>query len=133
VSTYHASTGRRATIGELVSDLTANAERLAREQVALAREEMAMLGRRAGRDVAMIGAGALLGHAALLTLCATVILLLAIVIPLWAAALIVTIALAGGAYVLVRTGLERLRPALTPTTTLETMKENREWIEREIA
>jgi hypothetical protein len=62
-------------------------------------------------------------------LTAFLILVLAIVLPEWAAALLVGAALAAAAYVLVRQGKERVAEAGAPVPeqTIETVKEDVEW------
>ncbi|AYL35430.1 phage holin family protein [Streptomyces fungicidicus] len=102
------------SVGELVGQATEQISRLARQEVALAKEELAEKGRRAGRGGGMLGAAGAFGYAGLLALAATGIVALDLVLPLWAAALIVTGVLFVIAAVLALAGRGQLRGATPP-------------------
>jgi putative superfamily III holin-X len=124
------SVGRRdEPLGEVARDLTRDLSLLVRQEVELAKAEMVQKGRIAAPGVGMIGgaAGAALLAAGALT--AAVILLLAIFLPEWLAALIVGAVLAGAAYVLAERGKDRVAEAGAPIPeqTIETVKEDVEW------
>ncbi|WP_458078246.1 phage holin family protein [Streptomyces sp. EMB26] len=102
------------TVGELVGQATEQISRLARQEVALAKEELAEKGRRAGVGGGMLGAAGAFGYAGLLALAATGIAALDLVLPLWAAALIITGVLFAIAGVLALTGRGQLRRATPP-------------------
>ena len=122
--------GRRdAPIGEVARDLTRDLSLLVRQEVELAKAEMAQKGRIAAPGVGMIGgaAGAALLGAGALT--AAAILLLAIFLPEWLAALLVGAVLAVAAYVLAQRGKDRVAEAGAPIPeqTIESVKEDVEW------
>ncbi|MEU0286001.1 phage holin family protein [Streptomyces sp. NPDC052492] len=102
------------SVGELVGQATEQISRLARQEVALAKEELAEKGRRAGVGGGMLGAAGAFGYAGLLALAATGIAALDLVLPLWAAALIITGVLFAIAGVLAMTGRGQLRRATPP-------------------
>ncbi|MEU0655660.1 phage holin family protein [Streptomyces albogriseolus] len=102
------------TVGELVGQATEQISRLARQEVALAKEELAEKGRRAGVGGGMLGAAGAFGYAGLLALAATGIVALDLVLPLWAAALIITGVLFVIAGVLALAGRGQLRRATPP-------------------
>lgn len=102
------------TVGELVGQATEQISRLARQEVALAKEELAEKGRRAGVGGGMLGAAGAFGYAGLLALSATGIVALDLVLPLWAAALIITGVLFVIAGVLALAGRGQLRRATPP-------------------
>ncbi|MBJ6646747.1 phage holin family protein [Streptomyces griseoincarnatus] len=102
------------SVGELVGQATEQISRLARQEVALAKEELAEKGRRAGVGGGMLGAAGAFGYAGLLALAATGIAALDLVLPLWAAALIITGVLFAIAGVLALTGRGQLRRATPP-------------------
>ncbi|GAA3497188.1 phage holin family protein [Streptomyces prasinosporus] len=102
------------TVGELVGQATEQISRLARQEVALAKEELAEKGRRAGVGGGMLGAAGAFGYAGLLALAATGIVALDLVLPLWAAALIMTGVLFVIAGVLALAGRGQLRRATPP-------------------
>ena len=76
-----------------------------------------------------LGAAALLGFLAACCITTACIAALAIVLPLWLAALIMGVMLgagAGGAFLLGRLALEEVDPV--PQQTLETLKDNADWV-----
>jgi cbb3-type cytochrome oxidase subunit 3 len=122
--------GRRdESLGEVARDLTRDLSLLVRQEVQLAKAEMAEKGRVAAPGVGMIGGatGAALLAGGALT--AAAILALAIFLPEWLSALIVGAVLAVVAYVLVKRGKERVAEAGAPIPeqTIETVKEDVEW------
>ncbi|MEV0690240.1 phage holin family protein [Streptomyces sp. NPDC050388] len=112
------------SVGELVGQATEQVSRLVRQEVALAKVELAEKGRRAGRGGGMLGAAGAFAYAGLLAAAATGAAALALVLPVWAAALIITAVLfviAGVLAVLGRGQLRKATPA-TPERTLDSVK-----------
>ncbi|MBZ9638396.1 phage holin family protein [Streptomyces sp. PSKA30] len=105
----------RHSVGELVGQATEQLSRLVRQEVSLAKEELAEKGRRAGRGGGLLGAAGALAYAGLLALAATAAAALSLTLPVWAAALIVTAVLFALAGVLAVTGRAQLRRAVPPT------------------
>lgn len=125
-----ADVGRRdEPIGEVARDLTRDLSLLVRQEVELAKAEMAQKGRVAAPGVGMLGGGFVVALCAAGALTAFLVLLLALFLPEWASALIVGAALAAVAYVLARRGRERVAEAgkPVPEQTIETVKEDVEW------
>ncbi|MFD5272016.1 phage holin family protein [Streptomyces sp. NPDC058335] len=102
------------TVGELVGQASEQLSRLVRQEMALAKEELAEKGRRAGRGGGMLGAAGAFAYAGLLALAGTGVAALSLVLPVWAAALIVTAVLFVIAAVLAATGRGQLRRATPP-------------------
>jgi Putative Actinobacterial Holin-X, holin superfamily III len=124
------SVGRRdEPLGEVARDLTRDLSLLVRQEVELAKAEMAQKGRTAAPGFGMIGGAAATALFAGGALTAAVILLLAIFLPEWLAALIVGAMLAAAAYLLAQRGKERVAEAGAPIPeqTIETVKEDVEW------
>ena len=122
--------GRRdEPLGEVARDLTRDLSLLVRQEVQLAKAEMAEKGRVAAPGVGMIGGATVAALLAGGALAAAAILALAIFLPEWLAALIVGAVLAVAAYVLVKQGKERVAEAGAPIPeqTIETVKEDVEW------
>ena len=122
--------GRRdEPLGEVARDLTRDLSLLVRQEVQLAKAEMAEKGRVAAPGVGMIGGATVTALLAGGALTAAAILALAIFLPEWLAALIVGAVLAVVAYVLVKQGKERVAEAGAPIPeqTIETVKEDVEW------
>lgn len=110
---------------ELVRDLTEQMSRLARTEVTLAVREMKGKAKHAGLGAAIAGAGGLFAFFGGAVLVAACVLLLALVLPAWAAALIVAGALfviAGIAVLLARKQLKQSAPM--PSPAVESAKED---------
>jgi len=116
--------------GELVKQLSAQVSTLVRQEVELAKVELAEKGKKAGAGAGMFGGAGVAGLMALGSLTAFGILVLALAIPAWAAALLVTAVWAGIAGVLALQGREKLREmgAPAPEMTIETVKEDVKWL-----
>ena len=99
-----------------------------RQEIDLAKTELAEKGRKAGPGFGMWGAAGVAGLLALGSLTAFFILALDGVMPNWLAALIVAAAYGVIAAVLYMTGKQRVEagPA-KPEKTIETLKEDVEW------
>jgi hypothetical protein len=120
---------RERPIGEVAKELTADVSLLVRQEIALAKAEMAEKGRTAAPGLGMFGGAGIVGLCAAGALTAFLILVLSIFLLDWAAALIVGAVLSLTAYVLVQRGKERVADAgkPVPEQTIETVKEDVEW------
>jgi Putative Actinobacterial Holin-X, holin superfamily III len=103
------------SVGELVGQATEQLSLLVRQEVALAKKELTEKGRRAGRGGGLLGAAGAVGYIGLMALSGTGVAALALALPVWAAALIVTGVLFAVAAVLAATGRAQLRRAAPPT------------------
>ncbi|HNA49318.1 MAG TPA: phage holin family protein [Mycobacterium sp.] len=107
-----------APIGELLSQLSAQTSRLVRDEIRLAQREFQESARHAGKGAGLISAAGLLAVLAVATLIAAAVAGLAVVLPVWAAALIVGVvllALAGGSALISRREVETVTPAVPET------------------
>ena len=120
---------RERPLSEVAQDLTRDLSLLVRQEVELAKSEMAKKGRVAAPGLGMIGGAGVVGLMAAGALTAFLILTLSIVLDEWLSALIVGVALSGAAYVLGKQGKERVEEAGSPLPeqTIETVKEDVEW------
>jgi hypothetical protein len=82
-----------ASIGELMSRLSAQTSRLVRDEMRLAQKELQRSVKHAGIGAGLISAAGLLSFLALATLIAAGVAALALVLPVWAAAAIAAVAL----------------------------------------
>lgn len=122
----------QASLGELFSDLAAQTGKLIRQEAALAKSELTDKAAAAGKDIGFVAAGAFLGYAGLLAITAAVIVLLANVIPLWLSSLVVGAILAIISYFLVSSGLGHMKQAnWAPQETIESIKEDAEWLKKQ--
>jgi uncharacterized membrane protein len=117
------------SLGELFGELSRDTAELVRKEVQLARTEMAAKASRMGRHVAYIAVGGFIVYAGVLALVAALVVILhAVGLTWWASALIVGIVVALAGYLFVQRGISGLqRTNLTPTETIETLKENAAW------
>jgi len=103
-----------ASVAELVRQLSDQTTLLARQEVALAKAELAEKGKRAGLGAGMFGGAGLVGAYALGAFVAAAILGLATAVDGWLAAVIVGLALAAVAGVLALVGKNRMQQATPP-------------------
>jgi hypothetical protein len=120
---------RERPLNEVARDLTSDLSLLLRQEIDLAKAEMSEKGRTAAPGLGMLGGGGVVGLCAAGAATAFLVLVLALFLPEWAAALIVAAVLAAVAYVLIRQGKERVADAGSPVPeqTIETVKEDVEW------
>ncbi|GAA3762826.1 phage holin family protein [Plantactinospora mayteni] len=109
---------------ELVQRATEQVSRLVRDELALARIELAEKGRHAGIGVGLFGGGGALALAGLGVLVAAAVLGLALVIPAWAAALVVAGALfiLAGIFALIGRGQVRRAVPAMPSATADSLR-----------
>jgi hypothetical protein len=120
---------RERPLGEIARELSRDVSLLVRQEVELAKAEMAQKGRVAAPGLGMIGGAGVVGLMAAGALTASLILVLSIFLPEWLSALAVGVVLAAVAYLLIKQGKERVGEAGAPVPqqTIETVKEDVEW------
>jgi hypothetical protein len=120
---------RERPIGEVAKNLTSDLSLLLRQEIELAKAEMAQKGRTAVPGLGMFGGAGVVALCAAGALTAFLVLVFSLFLPDWAAALIVGVAMAAVAFVLIRQGKERIADAgkPVPEQTIETVKEDVEW------
>jgi hypothetical protein len=124
-----AETLQQLSARELVKQLAEETGNLVRQEIELARSEVATKARQATVGLAELGGAGVVGMYAFGALTAGIIAALALALPVWAAALIVAsvYALSAGALALIgRRQLARGLPP-TPERTRQTIKEDLEW------
>src|SRR3954471_12054555 len=112
---------RERPLGDVARDLTKDLSLLVRQEIELAKAEMGQKGRTAAPGIGMLGGAGVVALAAAGALTAFLILVLAIFLPEWLAALIVAALLGAAAYVLMKQGKERVeeggKPGSQPNLT----------------
>ena len=103
-----------ASVAELVRQLSDQTTLLARQEVALAKVELAEKGKRAGVGAGMFGGAGLVGAYAVGAFVAAAIIGLATAVDGWLAAVIVGLVLAAVAGVLALVGKNRVQEATPP-------------------
>ncbi|GIJ28038.1 hypothetical protein Vqi01_32000 [Micromonospora qiuiae] len=106
--------GSEPSTTELVQRAVEQVSRLVRDELALARAELTEKGRRAGIGIGLLAGGGALAFFGLGALITAAILLLALVLPAWASALIVAVALFLVAGVLALIGKRQVSQAIPP-------------------
>lgn len=99
---------------DLVKDLSEQVSRLVRDELKLAQLEMSSKGKQAGLGIGMLGGGGLISLYGLACLVAAAVIAIALVLPAWAAALIIGGALLAVAGIAALLGRGRLRKAAPP-------------------
>jgi predicted phage tail protein len=121
------------SLGDLFSELASETSLLVRQEVALAQVELTEKATRTGKNVGFLVIGGAVGYAALLAILAAAIIGLSYFIPAWASALIVGVIVAIVAYILITSALAALkRTDLTPHQTVESIKEDAQWIKNQV-
>src|SRR5437868_398677 len=116
-------------LGDLFSELATETSNLVKQEVALAKTELAEKASRVGKNIGFLAVGGAIAYAALLAIIAAVIMLLVDIMPAWLAALITGLVVAGVAWLLISKALTALRKTeLTPRQTVETLREDAQWI-----
>jgi membrane protein len=103
-----------ASVAELARQLSERTTQLARQEVALAKAELAEKGKRAGIGAGMLGGAGVVGLYAVGALIAAAILALATAVDDWLAGLIVGLVLAAVAGVLALLGKGKVQEATPP-------------------
>lgn len=118
-----------ASIAELIKQLSEQSSRLARQEVELAKAELAVKGKRAGIGAGMFGGAGVVGFYGLGALTAAAVLALATAVTAWLAALIVAAVLAAIAAVLALQGKHKVSQATPPLPeqAAESVKEDVQW------
>jgi uncharacterized membrane protein YqjE len=115
--------------GELVKQLSEQTSTLVRQEIELAKSELAEKGKAAGKGAGMLGGAGLIGLLALGALTACLVLLLAEAMDAWLATLIVAVVYAVVAGVFALSGRERMKEGMPPAPeqTVESVKEDVRW------
>jgi xanthine/uracil permease len=125
------------SIGQLLKELRDETTTLLRQEVDLAKTEMAEKASRVGKNLGSLTVGGGVAFLGALALLAAVIYgltsllnqFMSVGVAIWLAPLIVGVVLAAIGYSLIKKALATLRQeSLTPTRTTQTLQENKEWL-----
>jgi Flp pilus assembly protein TadB len=124
-----AGAASEASLAELIKQLSEQSSRLARQEVELAKTELAVKGKRAGIGAGMFGGAGAFGFYSLGALTAAAILALATAMTAWLAALIVAVVFVAIAGVLALQGKTKVQQATPPVPeeATESVKEDVQW------
>ncbi len=119
-------------VSDVLQDIVRNIQEIVRSEVRLAKREVRDEATKAKSAGLRLAVGALTAIFALLFLLLTAVYALSIVMPNWAAALIVSAALAIVAGAMLSAGRNRFKKIHpTPERTVESLKENVEWVKQQ--
>jgi hypothetical protein len=122
------------SLGELFSKLSADTGLLVRQEVELAKAEMAEKARAGAKQAGLAAFGGALAYVGLFAIVAAIIALLAQVLPLWLAALIVGVVVVAAGALLARNAAGNLAKIdLAPAMTVRSLKENKEWLQTKLS
>ncbi|WP_243373658.1 phage holin family protein [Geotalea sp. SG265] len=115
-------------LGDLFSELIQETRTLFRKEMELMRVEVSEKLDKLVKDAVAVGVAAVLLYAGLLTLIAAIVFGLAVFIPLWLSALLISIVFIGiGAGLLLKAKKDVSQMKLTPEKSQETLKETAQW------
>jgi hypothetical protein len=120
---------RERPVGELLRELSQQTTTLVRQELELAKAELAEKGKRAGLGAGLLTSAGVVGLAAFGALTACLIAALSTAMETWLAALIVALvyaAIAGGLALVGRARVKEASPP-APEQTIETVKEDVQW------
>jgi len=115
------------SISSVLHDIIGNIQDIVRSEVRLAKTEITEELAKSRSAAVMFGAGALLVVFAALFLLLAAVYALSLVIPAWAAALIVGASVGAIAALCVSVGIKRFKTIRAAPKTAASMKENVEW------
>ena len=118
------------TLGDMFAELSRETRTLIQQEVQLAKTELSEKASKMGTGAGLVASGGLIAYGGLLAVVASVVLvLIALGLPPWAGALLGGILATGVGYLLIRSGLAALRRQdLKPRKTIETLKEDAQWL-----
>jgi uncharacterized membrane protein YqjE len=128
-STTSQEARRDPPTAELLKDPSEQVSLLVRQEVELAKAELAVKGKRAGIGAGMFGGAGLFGLFAFAALTAAIIAALDLAMATWLAALIVALVYGAIAGVLALTGRNKVQEAMPPVPqdSVESVKEDVQW------
>ena len=120
------------SLSDVLQDAIRNVQEIVRSEVRLAKTEIREEAAKTKSLAVLLGAGAVTAFFAILFLLLMIVYALALVMPIWTAALIVGAALAVVASVMLTAAIRRFKQIHpTPERTVETIKENVEWTKQQ--
>jgi hypothetical protein len=132
------------SLGDLFSELSKETSTLMRQEVNLAQVEITQKATIVGKQVGSLVVGGAVGYAALLIILIALIIGLSQLISLifgwtiitsaWVAAAIIGLIVGGIAFSLITSALATLKKTdLTPQQTIESLKEDAQWIKNQVS
>ena len=122
------------SLGDLFSELAAETGTLVRQEVSLAQAELTAKATTVGKNVGFLAIGGAVGYAAVLAMLAGIIMGLSSFIPAWLAAVLVGLVVGAVAFYVISSALEELKKTnLKPEETVESIKEDAQWLKNQVS
>jgi len=132
------------SLGDLFSELSKETSTLMRQEVTLAQVELTQKATIVGKQVGSLVVGGAVGYAAVLILLAALVIAFTqlissifgwtIMTSAWVAAAIIGLVIGGVAFSLITSALATLKKTdLTPQQTIESLKEDAQWIKNQVS
>lgn len=123
------------SLGDLFSELATETSNLVKQEVALAQVELTQKATKVGKNVGYLVVGGAVAYAALLSFIAALIIGLGYLLGSYGwAALIVGVVILIAAGIMIMSALNALKnTGLTPTQTVETIKEDAQWLKDQVS
>lgn len=123
------------SLGDLFSELATETSNLVKQEVALAQVELTQKAVKVGKNIGFLVVGGAVAFTALLAFVAALIIGLGQLLDnYWLSALIVGIIILVAAGVLIMSAVNALKnTGLTPTQTVETIKEDAQWLKDQVS
>jgi Putative Actinobacterial Holin-X, holin superfamily III len=119
------------SVVDVLQDILRNVQDILRSEIRLAKAEIRQEATQAGTAALWMTIGVVGLLSAWMFLLWTAVYALATVLPIWAATLVIAVAMAGAGGIVIRTGLRRLtRIKPMPERTIESLQENLEWMKQ---
>jgi uncharacterized membrane protein YqjE len=120
------------SVSDVLQDIVGNIQDIVRSEVRMAKTEVREEIAKATTSAWLVGIGALSGFFGAFFLLLAIVYALSTLVPNWAAALIVTVALSIAASAMLSVGVRRFKQVHpTPDRTIESVKENVEWAKQQ--
>jgi Flp pilus assembly protein TadB len=117
------------SMADVLEDIVANVQTIIRSEVRLAKTEITEQATKAGRAAGMMAGGAVAALFTVWLLLLTILFALATVIPMWSAALLLFVLMAAATAVLITASKKRFKAVhAKPEKTIESVKENVQWV-----
>jgi hypothetical protein len=117
------------SVADVLQDILRNVQDILRSEVRLAKAEIRQEATQAAAAALWMTIGVVGLLSAWMFLLWTAVYALATVLPIWAATLVIAVAMAGAGGMVIRTGLRRFtRIKPMPERTIESLQENLEWM-----
>ncbi len=122
------------SLGDLFSDLASETSNLVKQEVALAQTEITQKAVKVGKNVGYLVVGGTVAYAAVLCFVAAAVIGLGHLVGYAIAALIVGVVITVAAVVLILSAVSALKKVnITPTQTVETIKEDAQWLKDQMS